>query len=168
LTNETPANATLARQQGAIDTRLNPDGVVTATLNPFSVESTLARKAKRVAFNARLDIFEDQVKAVRTANHAMNAAAVTEVLVAAETFILEVRSRAEEQRQQILSHSTMRLMTQLKEALEGFDSLRTTLIGDAVVDNIMQRAYDDFARRVLRIAEIDFEFDKSGLLKVQF
>jgi hypothetical protein len=155
----------LVKQHEAMEAKLNPEVVAMGNWNPLSIESKLARKAKKEAFYARLAIFRDNVEAIRKANRVMNNAAVIKIVTAAEAFIVDVRSQIEVTKQRILADAQRDLLDNLNVSLEELERYRSTLVED-FVEPMAEKLCNDFAERVHKIGGFDFEFDKSELLRL--
>jgi predicted DNA-binding protein len=156
------------KQREEIDSRTNPDMVVPQHWNPLSREAKTRRQALREAMEARLTIFRDNILAVRVSNRVMNNAAIVQVMSAAEDFIIEVRAISENRRHKTLSDGQLHLLSTLKGELEELKQLsnRGGLPQD-VLDARIDNALAEYARRSLKIAQLDFEFDKSALLRLR-
>lgn len=159
------ASIQLAKAQEDVERRIEPSVVSKGNWNPLSLESRFARKAREEAFNARLAVFLDNVRAVRAANQALNHAAVAEVLSAAETFLIEVRGLAEVEKQRILNEARRSLLDELDRSLEDLERYRGRL-PEEVLQAMEDVIYRDFAERVQKVAGLDFEFDKSDLMRI--
>ena len=76
-----------ATQKEDLEKKSDPGFVASRSRNPFSLQSKMRRAAEQSAFEGRLEIFKDQIQAVRKSNELLNRAAIAQVAVAAETFL---------------------------------------------------------------------------------
>lgn len=156
----------IAAQRRQVEKATNAD-FVTQKKGLFSVENKMRRKAVREALEARLSIFRDNIESIRTANRVMNNAAIIQVMNAAENFITQVRKNAEIEKQDILYHGQEELMLVLSQHLNKLSTMRQNgILPDEIIEAQETGALNDFANRSMKIAGLDFEFDKSKLLKI--
>lgn len=147
----------------------NPDFVAPSTrlIDVFSPEARLRRAAVRTALEARLAIFRDNIEAIRTANRVMNNAAIVQVMIAAENFIVQIRSDAEMEKANILDSAQNQLLEQLGDHLDDLERIRQRgTVPEELVDVRFENAMNDYATRCIKIAGLDFEFDKTKLLNL--
>ena len=84
-----------ATQKEDLEKKSDPGFVASKSRNPFSLQSRMRRAAEQSAFEGRLEIFKDQIQAVRKSNELLNRAAIAQVAVAAETFLTGLVADAE-------------------------------------------------------------------------
>lgn len=156
------------KQREEIESRTNADMVVPQHWNPLSREAKIRRQARREALEARLTIFRDNILAVRVSNRVMNNAAIVQVMSAAEDFIIEVRAISENRRRKTLRDAQLHLLATLKGELSELKQLSEAGgLPQDVLDARVDNALAEYARSSLKIANLDFEFDKTALLKLR-
>lgn len=156
----------VGEQRRQVERATNPD-FVTKTKGLISPEGRMRRKAVREALEARLTIFRDNIEAIRTANRVMNNAAIVQVMTAAETFIVQVRNAAEVEKQDILYRAQENLMHVLANHLASLNKMREQgILPEELIEAREVMAYNEFAERSMKLAGLDFEFDKTKLLNI--
>lgn len=156
----------IAAQRRQVEKSTNPD-FVTQKKGLFSIENKMRRKAVKEALEARLSIFRDNIESIRTANRVMNNAAIIQVMTAAENFIIQVRNNAEIEKQDILNQAQEELMRVLSKHLYSLNNMRQNgTLPEELIDARETMAMNEFVDRAIKMAGLDFEFDKSKLLKI--
>ena len=164
-----PSDARLVGRQKKelIDQETNVDFVGKKTRNPLSLESQIRREALKASLEARLTIFRDNVDAVRTANRVLNNAAIIQLMTAAESWIIDVRTMAEVEKQRVVDRAKNHLLETLEERILDIEVFRQRAIVPEEILQVMQNnAFNEFAYRAAKIAELDFEFAKDKLLNI--
>ena len=105
------------QKKALIDQETNVDFVGKGSRNPLSIESQIRREALKTALEARLTIFRDNVDAVRTANRVLNNAAIIQLMTAAESWIMDLRTMAEVEKQRVVDRAKNRLLETLEERI---------------------------------------------------
>jgi hypothetical protein len=100
-----------------IDQETNVDFVGKKNRNPLSSESQIRREALRTSLEARLTIFRDNVDAVRTANRVLNNAAIIQLMTAAESWIVDIRTMSEVEKQRVIDRAKNHLLETLEERI---------------------------------------------------
>lgn len=150
-----------------IDQETNVDFVGKKSRNPLSIESQIRREAIRTSLEARLTIFRDNVDAVRTANRVLNNAAIIQLMTAAESWILDIRTMAEVEKQKVIDRAKNRLLETLEERILDIEVFRQRgIVPEEIMEVLQNNAFNEFAWRAARIVEFDFEFAKDKLLNI--
>jgi hypothetical protein len=150
-----------------IDQETNVDFVGKKSRNPLSIESQIRREALRTSLEARLTIFRDNVDAVRTANRVLNNAAIIQLMTAAESWIVDIRTMSEVEKQRVIDRAKNHLLETLEERILDIEIFRQRGIVPVEIMDVMQNnAFNEFAWRASRIVEFDFEFSKDKLLNI--
>jgi hypothetical protein len=164
--NRAPSNA-IERKRREVLERTNADVVAQPTWRFWSAEARYRKLAKNKALEARLGVFQDDVQSVRAANRVMNNAALVGVMTAAEQFIVQLRAICDVGKQAVLEGAQIDLLSSLRLHLSEVEALRDQGgIPDAILDQRIEDALEQYAARSIKIAALDFEFDKKPLLKV--
>lgn len=157
----------IEQQKRQVDKATNPNFVTDKKGWYYSPENRMRRRAVQEALEARLAIFRDNIEAIRTANRVMNNAAIVQVMVAAENFIVQIRGEAEVEKADILNRAQEGLMQVLSNHLAQLEKMRQqSHLPDELIEARITMAYNEFGDRALKIAGLDFEFDKSKLLQL--
>ena len=166
---KSPSEARLVGRQKKelIDQETNVDFVSKKTRNPLSLESQIRREALKASLEGRLTIFRDNVDAVRTANRVLNNAAIVQLMTAAESWIIDVRTMAEVEKQRVVDRAKNHLLETLEGRILDIEVFRQRAIVPEEILQVMQNnAFNEFAYRAAKIAELDFEFAKDKLLNI--
>jgi hypothetical protein len=166
---KSPADTRLVGRQkkDLVDQETNVDFVGKKTRNPLSLESQIRREALKASLEARLTIFRDNVDAVRTANRVLNNAAIIQLMTAAESWIIDVRTMAEVEKQRVVDRAKNHLLETLEGRILDIEVFRQRAIVPEEILQVMQNnAFNEFAYRAAKIAELDFEFAKDKLLNI--
>lgn len=167
--NKSPSNARLVGRQKKelVDQETNVDFVGKKTRNPLSLESQIRREALKASLEARLTIFRDNVDAVRTANRVLNNAAIIQLMTAAESWIIDVRTMAEVEKQRVVDKAKNHLLETLEERILDIEVFRQrAIVPEEILQVMHDNAFNDFAWRAAKIADLDFEFAKDKLLNI--
>ena len=155
------------QKKALIDQETNVDFVGKKSRNPLSIESQIRREAVKTALEARLTIFRDNVDAVRTANRVLNNAAIIQLMTAAESWIMDLRTMAEVEKQRVVDRAKNRLLETLEERILDIEVFRQRrIIPEQIMEVMQNNAFNEFAERAARIVEFDFEFSKDKLLNI--
>ncbi len=148
--------------------RSDPSRVVSgrAAVLPFSREARARSQARDASLQARLDIFRDDLRAIRIANEVLNRAATMRAVEAAETAIFEFRCLGESVRFAILNRTHLEMTRQFLDQLEGIESFRGR-VSNEVLDALKERALNEFSVRMNRASKADIEFSKSEILRLR-
>jgi hypothetical protein len=158
-----------ATQREDLEKKSDPGFVAGKSRNPFSLQSKMRRAAEQSAFEGRLEIFKDQIQAVRKSNELLNRAAIAQVAVAAETFLTGLVADAERIKHSVKQDALSGLTDRLEQKLIELDGRRkrAILLPD-MIDALQERAITDFAASAAKIAEVDVVFAKDKLLSIEF
>ena len=150
-----------------IDQETNVDFVGKKSRNPLSIESQIRREALRTSLEARLTIFRDNVDAVRTANRVLNNAAIIQLMTVAESWIVDIRTMSEVEKQRVIDRAKNHLLTTLEERILDIEVFRQRgIVPEEIMEVMQNNAFNEFALRASRIVEFDFEFSKDKLLNI--
>lgn len=150
-----------------IDQETNVDFVGKKNRNPLSIEAQIRREALRTSLEARLTIFRDNVDAVRTANRVLNNAAIIQLMTAAESWIVDIRTMSEVEKQRVIDRAKNHLLETLEERILDIEIFRQRgIVPEEIMDVMQNNAFNEFAFRASRIVEFDFEFSKDKLLNI--
>ena len=150
-----------------IDQETNVDFVGKKSRNPLSIESQIRREALRTSLEARLTIFRDNVDAVRTANRVLNNAAIIQLMTVAESWIVDIRTMSEVEKQRVIDRAKNHLLETLEERILDIEVFRQRgIVPEEIMDVMQNNAFNEFAWRASRIVEFDFEFSKDKLLNI--
>lgn len=143
--------------------RVVPGGGITL---PWSDAARVRGRAREAAFEARLDIFRDDLRAIRIANEVLNRASTMRAVEAAETAIFEIRTIGETTRLAIGNRAQLEMTRQFVEQLDAIERFRGRLTPE-IVDALKERALNEFTDRMNRASKADVEFNRTELLKVR-
>ena len=150
-----------------IDQETNVDFVGKKNRNPLSIESQIRREALRTSLEARLTIFRDNVDAVRTANRVLNNAAIIQLMTVAESWIVDIRTMSEVEKQRVIDRAKNHLLETLEERILDIEVFRQRgIVPEEIMEVMQNNAFNEFAWRASRIVEFDFEFSKDKLLNI--
>ena len=133
---------------------------------PWSETARVRARARDASFEARLDIFKDDLRAIRIANEVLSRAATMRAVEAAEIAIFEIRSLGETTRFAILNRAQLDMTQQFVDQLESIEGFRGRLT-DEILDALKERALTEFTERMNRASKADLEFAKADILKLK-
>jgi hypothetical protein len=164
----TATGTSLDKAQRSILARTNPDVVATPSWKIFGPEARGRREALKASVDGRLQIFRDNIEAVTKTNRVLNNAAIIKVMTAAEQFIVEIRGAAEVEKHATLATRHVELLRTLQDHLDELKQIACNADPEFVkiVEARMEGAINEYAERCLKIAGLDFEFDKKKLLQL--
>ncbi len=149
--------------------RADPDRVVPAGRGmvwPWSERARIRGRARQASLEARLEIFNDDLRAIRIANEVLNRAATMRAVEAAEIAIFEIRALGETTRLAILNRAQLDMTRQFVTQLEMIEGFRGRLT-DEIVDALKERALTEFTERMNRASKADVEFAKADILRLK-
>ena len=163
-----PAETSLARVSRDIEVRADPGRVAPARAAawPWSRGGRAHRQAATASLHARLDIFQDDLRAIRIINEVLNRAATLRAVEAAEGAIFEIRSLGETARYAILNRAHLEMTAQFVAHLEALDSFRGR-VSPEVLDALKERALNEYTARMNRASKADVEFARAEILKLK-
>jgi len=138
---EDPAECSLERASRDLQIRSDPDRVAPAgpIAWPWSREARARSQARDLSLQARLDIFQDDLRSIRIANEVLNRAATMRAVEAAETAIFEIRCLGETVRFAILNRTHLEMTRQFVAQLEIFEGFRGRVTTE-ILDALKERA----------------------------
>lgn len=158
-----------ATQKEDLEKKSDPGFVAGRSLNPFSLQSRMRRSAEQAAFEGRLEIFRDQIGAVRKSNELLNRAAIAQVAVAAETFLTGLVADAEKIKHGVKQDAIDGITDRLEQKLMDLDVRRNRgVLPPDMLEALQDRALSDFAASAAKIIEVDVVFQKDKLLSIEF
>lgn len=165
---EQNATEKLERLSDELRMRSDPDRVVAGRGPhlPWSREGRARLEARQASLQARLDIFRDDLRAIRIANEVLNRAATMRAVEAAETAIFEIRCAGETARLAILNRTHLEMTRQFLAQLEAIEGFRGRVSAE-VLDALKERALNEFCARMNRASKADVEFSKSEILRLK-
>jgi len=133
---------------------------------PWSPQARARARARDLSLEARLDVFRDDLRAIRIANEVLNRAATMRAVEAAETAIFEIRTLGETARFAILNRAHLEMTRHFVQQLESIEGFRGRLSPE-VLDALKERALNEFTARMNRASKADVEFSKTDILKLK-
>jgi hypothetical protein len=133
---------------------------------PWSPEARTRAQARELSLQARLDIFRDDLRAIRIANEVLNRAATMRAVEAAESAIFEIRCLGETARFAILNRTHLEMTWQFLNQLESIEAFRGR-VSTEILDALKERALNEFSARMNRASKADIEFSKAEILKLK-
>jgi len=148
--------------------RADPDRVAPSVSIewPWSERAQVRVKARQASFEARLEVFKDDLRAIRIANEVLNRAATMRAVEASEIAIFEIRSLGETTRLAILNRAQLDMTRQFMAQLESIEQFRGR-VTDEVLDALKERALSEFTDRMNRVSKADLEFNKVEILRLK-
>lgn len=143
--------------------RVVPDARVSL---PWSESTRVRARARDAAHEARLDIFRDDLRAIRIANEVLNRAATMRAVEAAETAIFEIRTLGEAVRLAILNRTQMDMTRQFIQQIDKIDGFLGS-VSPEIVDALKERALSEFTDRMNRASKADVEFSRAEILRLK-
>jgi hypothetical protein len=165
---DSETNEKIERLGQELRVRTDPNRVVSgqAAVLPFSREARARSQARDASLQARLDIFRDDLRAIRIANEVLNRAATMRAVEAAETAIFEIRCLGETARFAILNRTHLEMTRQFLDQLESIESFRGR-VATEVLDALKERSLNEFTARMNRASKADVEFSKGDILRLK-
>ena len=158
----------LERVSQELEARSDPNRVASSesVSLPWSREGRARSQARDLSLQARLDIYKDDLRAIRIANEVLNRSATMRAVEAAESAIFEIRCLGETTRFAILNRTHLEMTQQFLSHLECLESFRDRVTAE-ILDALKERALNEFADRMNRASKSDIEFSKSDILKLK-
>jgi hypothetical protein len=133
---------------------------------PWSPEARARSRARDVSLEARLDLFKDNLRAIRIAREVLNRAATMRAVEAAETAIFEIRTAGETARLAIINEAHLEMTREFLDHLEVLEAFRPR-VGAEILDALKERALNEFTARMNRASKADVEFAKNDILHLK-
>lgn len=131
---------------------------------PWSAERRARRTARQASLAARLDIFKDDLHAIRMANEVLSRAATMRAVEAAEAAILEIRTLGETIRLALINSAHFEMARQFTAHLARLEEFRDRLPTE-IIDALKERALEEFTHRMNRASKADLEFGREQLVQ---
>ena len=152
----TPQEVSLEMSRLMDPSRVAPEAM------PWTPEGRARNEARKAGLQARLDLFKDDLTAIRKANEALSRAQTMRALEAAEAAVFEIRTLGETLRFTILNRAHLAMSIEFAAQLERFEGLRGRLPVQ-ILEALKERALEEFTARMNRASKSDVEFDKGGM-----
>jgi len=133
---------------------------------PWSPEARARVRAREVSLEARLDLFKDNLRAIRIAREVLNRAATMRAVEAAETAIFEIRTSGETARLAIINEAHLDMTREFLDHLEILEAFRPRVSAE-ILDALKERALNEFTSRMNRASSADIEFAKADILNLK-
>jgi hypothetical protein len=152
--------------------RASPDNVSPALVFewPWSSaarsRSRARARAREMALEARLDLFQADLRSIRLAHEVLSRAASLRAVEAAETAVFQIRCQGETLRFQLINATHLEMTRQFLRHLEILDSYRHRTSPE-VLDALKERALTEFTDRMNRASRADVDLLKSDIFKVK-
>lgn len=168
IEDDIPYGERIEKVSAELRVRSDPDRVIPgkAVEFPWSRETRARSKARDLSIEARLDVFKDDLRAIRIANEVLNRAATMRAVEAAEAAIFEIRCLGETARFTILNRTHLDMTRQFLEQLESIESFRGR-VSNEILDALKERALNEFTARMNRASKADVEFSKTEILRLK-
>lgn len=155
----------IARVSREIQLRADPARVAPARplRMPWTLEARVHTKAREAALEARLDVFRDDLRAIRIANEVLNRAATMRAVEAAEIAIFEIRNLGETARLAISNRAQLEMTRQFVAQLESIETFRGRVTPE-ILEALKERAFTEFTERLTRASRSDLSFAKADIL----
>jgi hypothetical protein len=166
---ESESEADLAEVSRELRHRLDPNSVAPregVVELPWSPNARARASAHQVSLEARLDIFRDDLRAIRIANEVLNRAATMRAVSVAEAAIFEIRTTSETLRYALLSRAQFEMTRHFTSHLARLEAFRERLPIE-IIDALKERALSEFTTSMNRAARSDLEFDKPQILRLK-
>lgn len=121
---------------------------------PWSAGARARTQARALALDASVEIFRDNLRAIRTAHEVLNRAATARAIEAAETAVLDIHAQGESARLGIINRVHIEMTREFIAHLDRLDALRGRLPAE-VLDALRERALNEFTGRMNRAARRD-------------
>ncbi|MEZ5352301.1 MAG: hypothetical protein R2762_06655 [Bryobacteraceae bacterium] len=146
--------------------RMDPGAVAApgALSLPWSAERKAHAAARDASLAARLDIFKDDLRAIRMANEVLTRAATMRAVEAAEAAIFEIRTLGEIIRLSLVNRAHLEMTREFTRQLERLEEFRGQLPVE-LLDALKERALDEFTNRMARASKADLEFGREQLVR---
>lgn len=151
-----------------LDARAQPGRVVggLGAIWPWGEGARIRARAAGAALEARLDLFRDDLRAIRVAYDVLKRVPTMRAVEAAEVAILEIRARGEAKRLAIINQSQLEMTRLFMEQLEAIDGLRGRLTPE-IIDALKERALAEFTERVNRASKADLQFNRNDFMRTK-
>jgi hypothetical protein len=159
------------QQREELDRKADPSMVVDRkrAWNPFSMHAKMRRAAEEAALTARLDIFKDQLLAVRKTNEVLSRGAITEVAIAVEDYLTRILVESASNKYRFRHEASLKLKRVFTEKLADLQAeAQRKVINEDMLEAMINASYMEFAEESARLGKINVEFDKTQLLSVTF
>jgi hypothetical protein len=114
---------------------------------PWSAAARTRAAARDAALAVRLDLFRDDLHAIRLANQVLNRAAAMRAVEAAEAAIFEIHARGEAFRLSLVNRAQLEMTSEFLAQLEALDRFRERC-PEPILDALKERALAEFTARL--------------------
>jgi hypothetical protein len=156
-------------QREDLEKKSDPNFVAAKDWNPFSQQARMRRSAEKAAYEGKLEIFRDQIQAVRKSNEVLNRGAIAQVAIAAETFLTGLIADAERLKHKVRQSALEGRTDDLEQELISLDErLKRGVVPADMIEALQNNALNVFAADAAKIAAVDVVFKKERLLSIEF
>lgn len=156
-------------QREELDKKADPNFVTSKSWNPFSQRTRMYRSAEKAAYDGRLEMFKDQIQAVRKSNEVLNRASIAQIATAAETFLTGLAADAVRLKHKVRQDALEGRTDGLEQALISLDERRKRgVLPLDMIEALQSNALNAFATDAAKIVAIDVVFKKERLLSIEF
>jgi hypothetical protein len=156
-------------QREELDKKADPNFVAPKSWNPFSQRARMYRSAEKAAYDGRLEMFRDQIQAVRKSNEVLNRASIAQIATAAETFLTGLAADAVRLKHKVRQDALEGRTDGLEQALISLDERRKRgVIPLDMIEALQSNALNAFAADAAKIVAMDVVFKKEKLLSIEF
>jgi hypothetical protein len=159
------------QQREELDRKADPSMVVEKkrAWNPFSMHAKMRRAAEEAALTARLEIFRDNLLAVRKTNEVLSRGAITEVAIAVEDYLTRILAESASNKYRFRHEASLKMKKVFTEKLADLQAeAQRKVINEDMLEAMINAAYLEFAEESAKLGKINVEFDKTQLLSVTF
>jgi hypothetical protein len=134
---------------------------------PWSQKAGAVRRARAANLEAQLQIYLDDLNAIRTARQALSRVTAFRAIEAAETAIFELRVRGETLRHAILARGHAELTARFAAQLPEIHALHENKnISPEMLDALRERALSELTESMKAASKARVDFYKQWLLKL--
>lgn len=133
---------------------------------PWSARARARSEARDAALAANLDVFKDDLRAIRIAHEVLSRAVTLRAVEAAETAMFEIRARGETFRLAALNRAQIEMTREFVAQLERLEVFREQLPPE-ILDALKERALAEFTTRMNAASGGALAFPKEWLLRLR-
>jgi hypothetical protein len=133
---------------------------------PWGERARARTRAREAAVGAKLDVFKDDLRAIRIAHEVLSRAATMRAVEAAEIAIFDIRTRGETTKLAILNRAQLEMTHLFVAQIERLEGFRGRLSAE-ILDALKERAFSEFTERMNRASKADVEFSREDILRLK-
>lgn len=126
---------------------------------PWSPQAKAVKAAEQASIDARLEVFQDDLKSIRAANRILNRISMAHAVETARAAIFEIRARGELVRYEILNETHRELTSLFLSQIESIESLRDRMPAE-MLDAMKERALNEFTAKMNRVSRAEAALSK--------